>query len=271
MEMDLIRGLKELTKSKNDSYSIIAKYLLIEENIERLKIKDLKVFCHVSSTTVVRFCKALGLDGFPELKYRLVQERKENEKRLSIENFVLAEKANEHLESINKSFSRTRNILSDKKLELTVEYLKTANQINIYGVGITYLVAQDLEFKLERVKKYCKSYNDKSLQYFSAKNSDENTVAIGITYSGTSSSVIESLRITKEQGGRTILITNESNLQFDDEFDIILYVSSSEKRDRLITTTSRLSILYLVDLIYYSYINTNADEFKNILIYSSNS
>lgn len=268
MDKELIKNLQILTKDKNESYSIIAKYLLKEE-IKDLKIKKLETSCHVSSTTVVRFCKMLGLSGFSELKYKLLQEKSERNLDFVIDNYALAAKANEHLEKITHSFARTRDILTDEKLEMTVKYIKEAVFINIYGVGITYLAARDLEFKLERVKKYCKSYNDKSLLYFSARNSEAGTLAIGMTYSGETVSVIESLRITKEQGGKTILITNEKNKSFEKEFDILLYVSSTDARNRLISTTSRLTILYLVDLIYYSYIHTDTNEFKGILEHSS--
>lgn len=268
----LIKQLEDLSDGKNYSYAGIADYLLkIEsiEKIENLKIKYLQHTCHVSSTTIIRFCKALGLSGFSELKYKLAQNIKENEKNIIAGNHGLAETANEYLKNITMSFVETRDLLTDKKLELVVNFIKNAQLVNVYAVGSTYLVARDLELKLDRIAKYCKSYNDKNLQYFAAKNSNSDTLAIGITYSGETESIIESLKISKEQKSKTILFTNKKNDYFEEIFDVVIYVSSTDMRNRLITTTSRLTLLYIVDLIYYSYININNKEINDILKHNS--
>ncbi len=272
MEKQIINQLKMLADGKNNTYAAIAAYLLkIEgiEEIENLKIKQLKSACHVSSTTIIRFCKEVGLSGFSELKYRLSQNMKDNDKIVIRDNYGLSERANEHLNNITTSFIETRDLLTDEKLESVINLIYKAQLINIYAVGSTYLVARDLELKLDRVGKFCKSYNDKNLQYFAAKNSTDRTVAMGISYSGETESVIESLKISREQQAKTILLTNKRNDYFEEIFDIVIYVSATDMRNRLITTTSRLTLLYVVDLIYYSYINMNNSEVNNVLKHNS--
>lgn len=272
MEQQLIKKLKLLKSGINNSYAIIADYLLKIEDVgkvEKLKIKNIQSKCHVSSTTVIRFCKEVGLSGFSELKFKLAQNIKDNKKILIGNNHSLYERANEHLNNITTSFIETRDLLTDEKLKLVINLINSSEIINIFAVGSTYLVARDLELKLDRIGKYCKSYNDKNLQYFAAKNSDNTNLAIGITYSGETESVIESLRISKAQGAETILLTNKMNDYFERTFSIVIYVSSTDMRNRLVTTTSRLTLLYVVDLIYYSYVSINKDQINNILKHNS--
>lgn len=257
--------IRKLIDGKNESYSILAKFLINYDDVESLKIKDLQNECHVSGTTVIRFCKEVGCDGFSQLRFSLTQEKERQSKSLRRDNDKLSKLANEHLNDITSSFIETRNLLTDEILMKVVSLIYNSKIVNVYALGGTYLVARDLELKLDRIKKYCKAYNDKNLQFFSAKNSDKDTVSIGITYSGNSKSVIESLEIAKEQGAKTILITNSQNTYFYDNFDVVLYVSSTDLRNRLITTTSRIALLYIIDLIYYTYLNMNIDEINSIL------
>ncbi|WDC84258.1 hypothetical protein PL321_18940 [Caloramator sp. mosi_1] len=63
----------------------------------------------------------------------------------------------------------TGKILTEEKLRKIVDLINNSSFINIYAIGSTFLPAQDLELKLDRIGKHCKSYNDKNLQYYSAK------------------------------------------------------------------------------------------------------
>lgn len=268
MKNEIIEKLRSMLLHKNETYGLIAKELLETKNYDELKIKFIQEKCHVSSTTVFRFCKEIGTTGFSELKFLLSQIREKNKEVLIRDNYALSRKANEHFTSIALSFVETRDLLTDQILNEVIELITNATMVKLYAVGSTYLVAQDFELKLDRLKVNTKAYNDVNLQYFAAKNSDKNTLAIGFTYSGKSDQVIKSLRISKEEGAKTILFTNEKNTQFMDLFDVIIYVSSTDQRHRLITTTSRLALLYLVDLIYYSFIHAQSDIMNDILVHN---
>ncbi len=263
--MEIKRKLQEMSESSNDIYKDIANYLLNQKDYINLKMQDIQEYCHVSKTSVFRFCKAIDLSGFSEMKFLLIQTKEEDKKVIIRDNYALSAKANEHLNNIAVSFVETRDLLSDKKLNEVVKEIKDAQFIHVYAVGSTYLVAQDLELKLERVGIKIKSYNDNNLQFFAAKNIRPKDLAIGLTYSGKSKQVIESLRISKEEGAKTILMTSEVNVQFEKEFDCVLYISSTDQISRRITTTSRLTMLYVVDLIYYHYLHHDIDTVNEIL------
>jgi DNA-binding MurR/RpiR family transcriptional regulator len=172
------------------------------------------------------------------------------------------------LDKIVLSLVETRDLQTDEGLQKVVELLREAKEINLYASGSTYLVAKDFELKLDRIKVRAKAYQDVNLQYFASKNAEKDTLGIGISYSGKTESVIQSLHITKEQGAKTLLITNGENRSFEKEFDYVLYVGATDMRQRLVTTTARLSLLYLLDLIYYSYVNENLEEVNQILLHN---
>ncbi len=264
--MEIISKLRDLKNNKNVIYATMASSLLAMNSYDNLKIKDLQSICHVSSTTVMRFCKVLGYTGFSELKFLLCQASEKNKKIIVKDNLALSSKANEHLNGIALSFVETRDLLTDKKLKGVVNDIISAKFISVYAIGSTFLVARDLEWKLDRIGIRCKSYQDLNLQYFAAKNTKNHDLAVGLSYSGTSKQVIESLHIAKEKGAKTLLITNENNTQFENEFTHVLYVSSTDEPGRLITTTSRLTMLYIIDLIYFQIISSDREKMNQILL-----
>lgn len=266
MKRGIIESLKEMANSKNDTYAILAKELLGRKDHGPIKMRELQENCHVSSTTVFRFCKELGISGFSELKFLLSQAGDQEEKIKLKEQSVLTRKTDSHLDKIVLSLVETRDLLQENVLQEIVKLLKDVHQVNLYASGSTYLVAKDFELKLDRVKIFAKAYQDANLQYFAAKNSGLGTLGIGITYSGKTEWVLKSLRIAREQGAVTLLITNVANQQFEGEFDYILYVGATDMRHRLVTTTARLSLLYVLDLIYYSYVNDNLEAVNEILL-----
>lgn len=268
MNAEVMRSLQEMTKNKNDTYSALARELLNRKDYSHLKMKELQEACHVSSTTVFRFCKELRISGFSELRFLLSQTEERDRKIRLKETAALSRRTDSHLDKIVLSLVETRDFLTDETLQNVVGLLREAGLVNLYASGSTYLVARDFELKLDRIKVHAKSYQDANLQYFAAKNSGKGVLGIGITYSGKTESVIQSLRITKEQGGATLLITSEENRQFETEFGNVLYVGATDMRHRLTTTTARFSMLYLLDLIYYSYINENLEEVNDILLHN---
>lgn len=268
--MDMIHmKLKEMTDSPNLSYAAMAKFILNADSPKKLKMKTLQNNCHVSNSTILRFSKFLGVSGFSELKYLLAQEKEQRKDYLTPEYAELFHMADEHFNNIQSSFSATRRLLSPDMLENIVDALHTAPLINIYALGGTFLVAKDLELKLDRISKYCKSYNDKNLQYFASKNLGKEDLAIGITYSGKSKSVIESLSIARTQQAKTLLITSERNIEFEKIVDYIVYISSTDQINRLVTTASRITMLYIIDLIYYRYLHKNETDVHKILDHNS--
>jgi len=265
------KKLDDLRHSKNQSFSVIANYLVSIDDpllIDKLRMKDIQENCHVSNSTIIRMCKEMGLSGFSEMKFRLSENLRLTTNTLN-DSKLLDDLSSQHLNNIIQSFDNTKKLLTDTQLSKTIRLIEESKIINVYAIGSTFLTAKDLEFKLNRIKKFAKSYNDKNLQYFAAKNSDRDTLSIGITYSGESESVLESLKISASQQSKTILITNEKNTHLEDCFDLVIYVASTDTRNRMITTTSRLTLLYLIDLIFFSYNNLNEKEITEILKHSS--
>lgn len=271
-EVRLTERIRKLLQGKNQIYASIAAYLLqtTPEQLGACKVKDIEKQCHVSSATVIRFCKAVGMQGFSMCKYRLIDEKREDAKIYDADGTQIRTIADTYMQRIIQSLQRTRSLVQEKRFQQVFEAIRKAERICIYAAGPTFLVAQDFENKLERIQKHCKSYQDETRMCFDAKNADTSTLIVGISYSALSARVIENMRVAAQQGAQTLLITSEKNTSFEKSFDMVLYVSSSETRDRVMSTTSRMMLLYLVDLIYYGYLQSDIEGYTRILKHNHN-
>lgn len=85
----------------------------------KLTINDLSKDCHVSTTTVFRFCKKLGLQGFSELKARL----------------KFARSTNEHIKRIDfqETYHQVVDYISQYDTRMLLQYLKTSETIYLFA------------------------------------------------------------------------------------------------------------------------------------------
>ena len=144
MSKEIFDRLERLRGDKNTVYADIAQTLLGMKNYSNLKMKDIQDICHVSSTTVFRFCKKLNVSGFSELKF-LLDSGKGRETIEIRDNYALSSKTNIHLNNITKSFIATRDLMTDEQIDTVVAWMRQAHKINIFANGSTSLIGSDPE------------------------------------------------------------------------------------------------------------------------------
>lgn len=96
-------------ESLNETETYVYNYVVKNtKKVLNKSIRELANDTHVSTATVMRFCKKMGCDGFTELKYRLkenveVQETKEDDVGDQFDNFIERVKSSDYLESIHRA------------------------------------------------------------------------------------------------------------------------------------------------------------------------
>ena len=123
-------------------------------------ISELARACGTSATTVVRFCRAIGLRGYPELRIALAAAAAHNGASAVAEpshdimpGDAPATIAKKIALADAKAVSETAEHLDIGVLVRVVEKLDGARRIDLYGVGASGYVALDLQQKLHRIGK----------------------------------------------------------------------------------------------------------------------
>lgn len=114
--------------------------------------------------------------------------------------------------------------------------------------------------KLVRINKNTITFTDSHMQLMSSNNITERDVAIGISYSGESKEVVESMKKSKYNKATCIGITKFGERSLSSLCDINLYVSNVENSLREGAISSRIAMLTLVDIIYIALIQNDIKE-----------
>jgi DNA-binding MurR/RpiR family transcriptional regulator len=137
------------------------------------------------------------------------------------------------------------------QLEAAVGALATARRTDVYGIGASSLVAQDLVQKLLRIGRIAHAHNDPHLAVTNAVQLRPGDVAVAITHSGNTHDVIEPLRVAFDHGATTIAITGRPDGAVTQYADHVLTTSTSRESElRPAAMSSRTSQLLVVDCLF---------------------
>jgi DNA-binding MurR/RpiR family transcriptional regulator len=112
------------------------------------------------------------------------------------------------------------------------------------------VAGSNLKSRFYRVGKKCFLYNDGTEQCLSATLLDKDSVAVGITSSGRTRSVVNAMRIAKQAGAKTICITDSPASPIVSHSDIRFFTSSSYSSFMQDSITSRMPHILIIDILY---------------------
>lgn len=215
--------------------------------------------CQTSETTVLRFCRAIGLAGYPELRIALARaaqyEEAGQEAGAPINGDISAEDTlSDVVAKITHADARaieeTAAALDLTALKAGVDAVCAARRIDIYGIGASALVGHDLQHKLHRIGLTSFSWAEAHLALTSAALLTEDDVAIAISHTGTTLDTIDPLRVARQRGATTIAVTNFERAAITAVSDVVLLTAARETTFRSGAMSSRIAQLALIDCLF---------------------
>jgi DNA-binding MurR/RpiR family transcriptional regulator len=215
--------------------------------------------CNTSETTVLRFCRALGLKGYPELRIALAREATLEGAGAAggkpLGGDISADDAlDEVVAKIGYSDSRavaeTTEHLDLAALGKAVDAVVAANRVDVYGIGASGFVAADLHQKLHRIGRIAFVWADGHAALTSAALLREGDVAIGISHTGSTIDTIEALRVAAAHGATTVAITNFEPSPIAEMAEIVLKTAARETTFRSGAMASRIAQLTVIDCLF---------------------
>lgn len=246
--------IRTLYNSFSKTEKMIADYVLENrEEIIYMSVTELAEKCKVSETTIIRFCRKIGLKGYQEFKLVLAREmvnKYENVHDKITSEDDIEEIINKVTESNIQAIIDTARLLSRDTIERASEVILVADKVDIYGVGASGFTAGDTKYKFMRIGIKCEAFNDPHMQCMSAVNLTDKSVAIGISFSGSTKDTVDSLSKAKEAGAFTIAITNYSKSPITKVADLVLLTAARETPLRSGALTSKIAQLDVIDILY---------------------
>ena len=224
-----------------------------------LAIGTLAERCETSPATVLRFCRAVGFTSYPALRLELAREtgRERNGQDATIAHGRHQPHSTRCPEIVAKiawsdarAIEDTAALLDIDSLTAAIDAVAGARRIDIYGVGASGFVAQDLHQKLHRIGLLSSVSPDPHAALTSAALLGEGDVAIAISHTGTTTDTVEALRVAEAGGATTIAITNVRDSPLTAHARLVLTTASRETTFRSGAMASRIAQLAVVDCLF---------------------
>lgn len=269
--------IKKSYGSLRPSEKKVADYVLLKGYaISSMSLAELAADAGVSEPTVMRFVKSLGLSGFKEFKLGLMKDwGKEDVEGKSGSNLLVELHISEkdRIEDIPskiigltiKALEDTLKIISIDDYRKVIAMICESNIIDVYGVGNSASVASDLMVKLVRIGLNCRNFSDNHVQQICAGHLTTRDLAIAISHSGSTIDTVNTLKIARESGAKTVAITNFKGNHISQYADITIYTGDVETVFYSETMASRISQLAIVDMLYMGILLSDFGLYTNRL------
>lgn len=225
-----------------------------------------------SETTVTRFCKAIGVGGYPELRIALAADTARSQARANHDMGGDIGPGDDLKQVVGKvAFADARAVeetaeqLDIESLDKVVQAVAGARRVDVYGFGASAFVAFDLQQKLHRIGLTCFAWNDTHIALTSAAVLTGADVAVGISHTGSTAETVEALRVARETGATTVALTNFPRSPITEIADHVLTTAARETTFRSGAMASRIAQLTVIDCLFIGVAQHHVDTAKTAL------
>ncbi len=207
--------------------------------------------CGVSDTTVLRFCRNAGFQGYLDLKLSIARDIASptqiihDDISADDEPFTIARKV---FTSNIQALYDTLEVLDENAVLSAVKILNNARKILIIGVGTSAPIVQSMYNMFVRLGFNCSAQTDSYLQLMEVALVGADDVVVAVSQSGSSIDPVLTLQKAKQNGARTICITGNAQSPITQHADITLLSVARETRAE--SLASRIAQSTIIDALY---------------------
>ena len=252
----------DLTKSGRT----VAEYLLQHAGeAQYLSISSLAKECCVAEATVFRFCRALGFEGYHEMRIALAQANttgaliNQRVPEPDADTATLCEHASALLMT---TINGTQNALSPEAVDRASELLRKARQVDCLGQGGSMLIANDICARFACISTKFRTAGDSHLQLVTASLMTPEDVVLFVSYSGATRDMLETLRTAKAAGAKIILLTHYEDSPGAKLADVVLLCGAQESPLDSGNIPIKVALLYVAEVLVLRY---TMDDPQNVM------
>ena len=244
----------------SNAESALVEYILAKGTaIEPLTIKEIAEANYVHPSTLIRVAKKLGYKGWLELRDEFLAEQTYLQTYFEDVDANFPFQTNDGLMTIaNKIASLERTTIDDTlsllnhdELQKAKQLLLNAKQIKIFGSNANLLISQDFALKMRRIQKNVVMSQTMGEDAYEAFNSQEDTCAILISYTGENGFIMQIAKILQKQNIPIIALTSIGENTLASFSQAVLRMTTRERLySKIGNFTINSSICYLLDVLY---------------------
>lgn len=250
-QKSIIPHIESLYENFTPSEKTIADFFIHNNDEIDVSSKNLSRKLFVSEASISRFAKKCGFDGYREFIF--VYKQSFEKSTPNITTSYSKQVLNTYEELLNKSYT----LIDEKQMQRMVELISKKKRIYIYGRGSSGLVAQELKLRLMRLGVNIEAISDSHIMKMNSVLMDDECLVIGISISGNTKEVIDSLKEASNKGASIVLITSKKGEEMKRYCDEILYVAVKEHLENGKSISPQFPVLIIVDIFYAHFLQSD--------------
>lgn len=247
-----------------------------KDSVLSMSVQELSKITYTSTSSVVRLCRKIDLQGFQEFKILLAAELQKTEDNLEFKidpNFPLS-KNDSFYESSKKLFQLTQEALKDtykklsaKEYEKAYELITKSHYCGVFAVGDSFINALSFTNKMTKINHHLLIANLSGEQLSIARTLGPKDCALVISYSGSHHSVLEVAKEMHSKGVPIILITSKPKSRISQLSKVVLEVTDIESQSiKFSNFASQTGIEFALNNLYSYFFIQNFDENSKITL-----
>lgn len=270
--MNIFSKLDKLTDLTQNEKTLVCYMQDNHENFIKMSASEISKACFISTSSIYRLCKKVGLTGLAELKVQVSLSINEYLKEQNSLNFDYPFKQNETQNQVvlkmkelyEQTVQSSLNLIDLNILKLVASTLKKAKYIDFYTSAGNIYFAENFKFQMQEIGTFINVPIEEYHQLLTASTSDEKHVAIIVSFEGRGLIAENLANILKKNNTPIILISSTNENPITKYADYHLYLSSNENHfNKISSFSTRLSLLYLLDCIYTCYFKFDYEKNVN--------
>ncbi|MCD7736041.1 MAG: MurR/RpiR family transcriptional regulator [Lachnospiraceae bacterium] len=268
---DVISLIRMQQNNFTDTQNKIASYILDNpEKVISTSISELASACNSGVSSISRFCRSIGFIGYQDFRVAMAQslvdkEKNENNKDADSTSFF-QDNAKHIFEGNMNALKETYALIKEDDYKLAASYMLEAEKICFFGIGASYNVAQEGYFKLMRLTNKIALNMDVHAQYAFAVHMSEKDVAIIVSGSGSTKTIVEIAKLVKKTGCKIILISQFIKSPITKYVDVTLLWADNRRLEHEGKNFSiEIGPYYVMDMLLTQYFLDSDGEGENSL------
>ena len=267
MVQDLFVVIKSHYNTFTRAEKHIADYVLESaKDVLYMSITELANACNVGDTSVFRFCRHLGMNGYQDFKVDLAQAVSEQNATPVVQGCIVESNDSTDVmiqKVLNNNISalhETYQLIEPTTLTRTASWLCSAEHICFFGVGASSASALEAKNRFLRVCPRVECTQDARMQLMRASLMTRDDVAILFSYSGATKETVNIAKAAKRSGARTICISRFSHSPLAEMCDLLYLCGGNEGPLQSGNLSVKTSQLFLMEVLYIAYCQANEEE-----------
>lgn len=232
----------EILQSYNDLEMLVYNYIMEHrEEVRYMTIRELADAVHVSTSTIIRFCKKTGCEGYSEFRVQFklfLKQEKDQKTKLKTDNGI---------DEIMYFLHTVTSTEYEESIAEVTRMIRDAGQLIFVGIGTSGILGKYGARYFSNLGKFSQHIDD---PYYPITKDMESTVVIALSESGETEQTLKLAERFKRYNSKIVSITNgaSSTLAKMSDCNLSYFVSKRLVQDEYNITT-QVPVLYLLETI----------------------